>query len=68
MNKQLEADLREQIEQQRRWSAMTPAQKKKQLYLNQKELLDRFLERHAISRAQYDKSLGDLQKKMGFTA
>ena len=44
---------------------MTPEQKKKQLFLNQKELLDKFLVRHAISQAQYDKSLGDMIKKMG---
>ena len=37
----------------------------KQLYLDQKHTLDLFLERGAISRAQYDKSLGDLTKKMG---
>ena len=35
------------------------------LYLRQKELLDTFLEHGAISRAQYDKSLGDLTEKMG---
>ena len=35
------------------------------LYLNQKHTLDLFLERGAISREQYDKSLGDLTKKMG---
>ena len=45
---------------------MTQSQKKKQLFLNQKELLDIFLERHAISQAQYQKSLGDLRLKMGF--
>ena len=37
----------------------------KQLYLEQKHTLDLFLERGAISRAQYDKSLGDLTTKMG---
>lgn len=37
----------------------------KQLYLNQKHTLDLFLERGAISKEQYDKSLGDLTKKMG---
>ena len=37
----------------------------KQLYLKQKHTLDLFLERGAISRAQYDKSLGDLTIKMG---
>ena len=39
--------------------------KKKQLFLNQKQLLDMFLEHGAISQAQYDKSLGDLIEKMG---
>ena len=37
----------------------------KQLYLNQKQTLDLFLKNGAISRAQYDKSLGDLTRKMG---
>lgn len=35
------------------------------LFLRQKELLDTFLSHHAISKAQYDKSLGDLIVKMG---
>ena len=65
MTKEVEAELQEQISRQRRWEAMTPEQKKKQLFLNQKELLDKFLVRHAISQAQYDKSLGDMIKKMG---
>lgn len=39
--------------------------KKKQLFLDQKQLLDTFLEHGAISKAQYDKSLGDLIMKMG---
>ena len=47
------------------WEQMTPEQKKKQLYCKQKELLDTFLSHHAISQAQYDKSLGDLTEKMG---
>lgn len=37
----------------------------KKLYQNQKHTLDLFLERGAISREQYDKSLGDLTIKMG---
>lgn len=37
----------------------------KKLYLDQKHTLDLFLERGAISQAQYEKSLGDLTKKMG---
>ena len=36
-----------------------------QLYFNQKHTLDLFLERGAISKEQYDKSLGDLTEKMG---
>ena len=36
-----------------------------QLYFDQKYTLDLFLERGAISREQYDKSLGDLTQKMG---
>lgn len=35
-----------------------------ELYLKQKNLLDLFLKRKAISKAQYDKSLGDLTGKM----
>ena len=44
---------------------MTADEKKRDLYLRQKQLLDTFLEHGAISRAQYDKSLGDLTMKMG---
>ncbi len=47
------------------WEQLSPEEKKKQLYLKQKVLLDTFLDHHAISQAQYDKSLGDLQVKMG---
>ena len=44
----------------------TAERKKRELYENQKKTLDTFLERHAITRAQYEKSLGDLTVKMGF--
>ena len=37
----------------------------RKLYLDQKHTLDVFLANGAISRAQYDKSLGDLTRKMG---
>ena len=47
------------------WENLTPQEKKKQLFIKQKKLLDTFLERNAISKAQYDKSLGDLREKMG---
>lgn len=40
-------------------------ERKKELLRSQKQLLDTFLEHGAISKAQYDKSLGDLIIKMG---
>ncbi len=40
-------------------------EKKKELFLEQKKTLDTFLKTGAISRMQYDKSYGDLIKKMG---
>ena len=42
----------------------TPEEKKKQLFLDQKKLLDTFLSHGAITVAQYNKSLGDLTEKM----
>lgn len=53
--------------EQAEWEHLSPEQKKIQLYLEQKETLEAFLERGAISKAQYDKSLGDLTVKMGMT-
>lgn len=35
------------------------------LYLRQKKMLEQFLERNAISKEQFEKSLGDLTEKMG---
>ena len=37
----------------------------RKLYLDQKQTLDLFLKNGAITQAQYDKSLGDLTRKMG---
>ena len=51
--------------EQAEWEQLTPSQKKVELYHRQKELLDTFPSHHTISRAQYDKSLGDLTEKMG---
>ena len=55
----------EQEIQQMPLAQRTPKEKKHYLFLNQKKTLDLFLERGAISQAQYDKSLGDLREKMG---
>lgn len=46
------------------WASLSAEEKKRQLFVNQKHTLDLFLERKAISQAQYDKSLGDLREKM----
>jgi hypothetical protein len=45
--------------------APSPEDNKLALYLRQKALLDTFLGNGAITRAQYEKSLGDLTEKMG---
>ena len=50
------------------WSEMSAEEKKVQLYLNQKRVLELFLERNAISKEQYDKSLEDMTVKMGMEA
>ena len=50
---------------QNEWEHMSPEEKRKQLFSRQKNTLDLFLERNAISKNQYDKSLGDLIEKMG---
>jgi hypothetical protein len=41
------------------------AEKKRQLFLQQKQTLDTFLATGAITKAQYDKSLNCLIEKMG---
>lgn len=51
--------------EQTEWDKLSPEEKKIQLYLRQKKTLQDFLECGAISKAQYDKSLGDLTEKMG---
>ncbi len=48
------------------WASLTPEEKKRALYERQKKTLADFLERNAISKAQYDKSLHDLTEKMGY--
>lgn len=56
--------MNEQVE----WETQTPEEKKRQLYLKQKHTLDTFLEHGAITRAQYNKSLGELNGKMEIKA
>ena len=47
------------------WASLSHEEKNQRLLFRQKELLDMFLERGAISQAQHDKSLHDLIEKMG---
>ena len=46
---------------------LTYKEKNLRLFFEQKKTLDLFLERGAISKAQHDKSLGDLIEKMNIT-
>lgn len=46
------------------WKKMSYQEKTHPLFLKQKDILDKFMERGAISQAQHDKSLHDLIEKM----
>ena len=46
---------------------LSHSDKKHQLFLSQKQTQDSFLERGAISKLQYEKSLHDLRVKMNET-
>ena len=48
-----------------KWEAMSPAEKKLELFRRQKDLLDTFFSTGAIDQAQHDKSLKCLIEKMG---
>ena len=60
MTKDIEVEISEQLECRRQWAAMTPEQKKKHLLQKQKEMLEMFLERNAISRTQYEEGVSML--------
>jgi hypothetical protein len=49
------------------WDSLSYEEKNKLLFERQKQMLEEFLERNAISKAQYEKSLHDLTEKMGVT-
>ncbi|SDY51577.1 hypothetical protein SAMN02910264_02400 [Ruminococcaceae bacterium YAD3003] len=53
--------------EQMEWAKLSSVQKKVQLYLEQKKTLEAILERDEISKAQFDKSLGDCTVKMWMT-
>ena len=47
------------------WDSLSYAEKKRLLFERQNHLLAEFLEKNAISKEQYEKSLHDLTEKMG---
>ena len=47
------------------WATLSPVEKKRDLFLRQKDLLDTFLSTGAIDQAQHAKSLNCLIEKMG---
>lgn len=49
------------------WEHLSYEDKNHELFLKQTVLLKQFLERGAISQAQYDKSLHDLIEKTGYS-
>ena len=49
------------------WSNLSENEKKQQLFIKQKKMLEQFLETGAISQNQYETSLNGLITKMGIT-
>ena len=47
------------------YSSLNPEEKRTNLFIRQKNTLDLFLERNAISQEQYDKSLSKMKESMG---
>ena len=56
-----------QIPDDKERTSLTPEEKKRLLYEKQKAMLAMFLEHGAIDRQQYEKSLGNLTVKMGYS-
>ena len=49
------------------WGLLTYEEKQCELFERQKKLLETFFEHRAITKEQYEKSLGDLKEKMVFS-
>lgn len=50
-------------ESEKNWSELTAEEKRSRLYVRQKTLLDLYLEKKAITKADYDKSLQTLKEQ-----
>ena len=48
------------------WETLSYEEKNHQLFVKQKELLELFLAKRAITRQQYEKSLHDMMEKTGY--
>ena len=48
------------------WASLSYAEKNRELFERRNRLLGMFLERGAISKEQYEKSLHDLMEKTGY--
>ena len=48
------------------WQSMPPEERKRALFIKQKDLLDTFLSHGALDRKQYEESLASMAKDMGF--
>lgn len=51
---------------QAKWETLSHDEKNHQLFLKQKAMLEQFLSNGAITQEQFDKSYGDMKKKMGY--
>jgi hypothetical protein len=63
--KKMSGLLTEATEEEKEWENLSYEEKNERLFLKEKRLLETFLEKGAISREQYEKSLGDLTEKTG---
>ena len=57
--------LKDFIKANDEWSKFSYEEKNRQLFFKQKKMLETLLEKNAITKEQFDKSLGDLSVKMG---
>ena len=66
INTNFEENCMNEINEQEHWEMLSYEEKNHQLFLKQKSLLEMFLEKGAISKEQFEKSLHDLKLKMGY--
>ena len=55
----------EPLSEEKEWNTLSYDEKNEQLFQHEKRILEMFLEKGAISRQQFEKSLHDLIEKTG---